>query len=257
MTLKMKNISAPCGIKSALLALVAIGSALNLTAQTAVVPPATNTAPWESTAAAGLTLTRGNSKTLLATIDIGTQRKSKVDEILLGADATYGEDNDVKNAETLHGFGQYNRFITERFYYGLRLDGMHDAIADVNYRFTVSPLLGYYLIKQTNTTLSVEAGPGYVYQRQGGVSKGYATLRLGERFEHKFSAAAKMWQSFEILPELDKFNNYNINAEIGAEAALTKHASLRSYIQDTYYNIPAAGREKNDVKLVGALAYKF
>ena len=36
--------------------------------------------PWESSAAAGLTLTRGNSQTLLFTAGLQTQRKTPTDE---------------------------------------------------------------------------------------------------------------------------------------------------------------------------------
>jgi putative salt-induced outer membrane protein YdiY len=58
---------------------------------------------------------------------------------------------------------------------------------------------------------------------------------------------------------VDKFNNYVINAEIGIEADLTKKKdlTLRAFLQDTYNNEPAAGREKNDARLVTAIAYKF
>jgi hypothetical protein len=32
---------------------------------------------------------------------------------------------------------------------------------------------------------------------------------------------------------------------------------LRVYLDDTYNNVPAPGRKKNDLKLVAAVAYKF
>ena len=66
-----------------------------------------------------------------------------------------------------------------------------------------------------------------------------------------------MWESFEILPDATHWNNYYCDGEIGVEAAITKHAKLRTYIDDQYYSIPAKGRLKNDSKLVGALAYTF
>ncbi len=244
-----------CHLKTRPLSVILLALAFGFRA-----PAQTNDPPapkWESSAAAGLTLTRGNSQTLLTTVNLQTQRKSPFDEYLFGADGAYGTDNGVKNTESLHGFGQYNHLATGRWYYGLRLDGVHDAIADVDYRATLAPLAGYYFIKATNTTLAAEAGPALVYQKQGGATRGYAGLRLGERFEHKFSATAKMWQSFEIIPQVDKLKNYYINAEIGAEAALSPKLSLRSYVQDTYYNTPATGRKNNDVKLVTAVAYKF
>ena len=46
-------------------------------------------------------------------------------------------------------------------------------------------------------------------------------------------------------------------AELGVESGLTKQVSLRVYLQDTYDNEPAPGREKNDFKLIAGVAYKF
>jgi putative salt-induced outer membrane protein YdiY len=258
----MLNQMARRGFKPATLAVLGMSLVLGLTAtaqaQTNLpAPPPPPPPKWDSTAGFGLSITRGNSDTTLATINAQTQHKTPSNEFIFGGDAAYGKDSGVENVETWHAFGQYNHLVTDRLYYGLKLDYLHDGIADIRYRFTVAPLLGYYLIKETNTTLTVEAGPGYVFQDLGGDKRDYATLRLGERFEHKFSATAKMWQSLEILPEISDFNNYYANAEIGAESALTKHASLRAYIQDTYYNIPAPGRLKNDLKLVAGLQYKF
>ena len=56
---------------------------------------------------------------------------------------------------------------------------------------------------------------------------------------------------------MDYFKNYYVNGEIGIEAAFNKRWALRTYLDDTYYHIPAVGRQKNDAKLVSALAYKF
>ena len=66
-----------------------------------------------------------------------------------------------------------------------------------------------------------------------------------------------MWQTAEILPQVDRFENYVINFEVGAEAMMTKDFSLKTYLDDSYQNRPAAGKLKNDVKIVAAVGYKF
>ena len=227
---------------------------------------AADTNKWETSAAAGLSLTRGNSKTLLATFGVTTKHKTAVDEILLGAAAAYGENtSDIgkkteRTQQTVNSFsayGQYNRSFSSNWYGGVRLDFLHDEIADLAYRFTVSPLVGYYAIKKPMTTLKFEAGPSGVFERQGKESNEYAALRLGERFEHKFSKTARMFQSLDFIPQVDDFQNYLIIAEIGAEAALTDHLSLRGTLQDAYDNVPAKGRKQNDIKLITSLVYKF
>ena len=134
---------------------------------------------------------------------------------------------------------------------------MHDAVADVEYRITFSPGAGYYFIKNDNTKLSGEVGPGVVYEKQGDQTLTYMTLRVAERFDQKLGEHAKLWQSLEFLPQVDDVQNFIVNAELGIETGLTKKLSLRTYLQDTYHNVPAAGRKKNDLKLVTALAYKF
>jgi hypothetical protein len=129
---------------------------------------------WESVAAVGVALTRGNSENFLATASINTARKWSKDEVLLGASAGYGETtSEVPNLnpppatkedhtttdQYVKGYGQWNHFFTDRFYAGLRLDGVYDQVAGIDYRFTVSPLAGYYVIKKPNMFLAFEAGP--------------------------------------------------------------------------------------------------
>lgn len=219
--------------------------------------PAEKVPGWETTAALGLTLTRGNSETLLFTGNILSEKKWDQNEARLGADATYGEDRDVKSAEAFHGFGQYNRLFTDRWFGYFRVDALHDAVADVEYRVTLSPGVGYYFIKNKTTLLSGEVGPGYVFEKQGDENNEYASLRVAERFEHKLNDRVKLWQSLEFLPQVDDFDNYILNAEAGIDTALTKKLSLRVFAVNTYDNVPAEGRKKNDLKLVTAVAYKF
>ena len=233
---------------------------------------------WETSANAGVTLARGNSKSFMATAGINTARKWSKDEALLGASGGYGESTDVqradnvrpddttKSADYLKGFGQWNHLFTERFYGGIRLDAIHDDIADVNYRFTLSPLVGYYFIKDPSTTLAAEVGPSFVYEQVGGDEDSYLGARLAERFEHKFKSGARIWQTAEIIPQVDDVENFIVNFELGVEAPLSKKSSLRVVLQDTYDNQPAVAsglapgthyKLKNDLKLIAGFSYKF
>jgi putative salt-induced outer membrane protein len=223
--------------------------------------------PWDATASVGLTLTRGNSKTVLFTGNLQAAKKWQKNELNLGLDGVYGENNDVESAESIRGFGQFNRLFSERAFGYLRVEALHDGIANIDYRLTVSPGGGYYFLKTTNTTLRAEIGPGYIYEKIGSAtvngefkpshSKSYMTLRVAERFDHKLNDRVKIWQTAEYLPQVDQFSNYIINAEVGIETAMTKHLSQQTLLQNSYDNDPAPGRHKNDLKLIAALKYKF
>lgn len=221
---------------------------------------------WESVASVDVTLTRGNSRTFLATATFNTQKKWETDEALFGGSAGYGDstirtsngqESSSETQDYLKGFGQYNHLFTDRFYGGVRLEGLHDNLADINYRITLSPLAGYYFIKETNTSLSGEVGPSLIHQELGHHYRTYAGLRVGERFEHKFDTGAKVWQSLEWIPEVDRFANWILNAEVGVSAPLTKALDVRLVADDSYNNRPATGRLKNDLKVLAGLGYRF
>ena len=221
---------------------------------------------WDASVATGLTLTRGNSDTLLGTLTFKAVRKTTNSEVLLGAAGSYGrattkrgeEDEETRTtAANVQAYGQFNYLFTERFYSGGRVDYVHDAIADLKYRVTVSPLAGYYAVKNPKTKLAFELGPSGVFERQGEVDNQYAALRFGDRFEHKFTPRAKLWQAFDVVPQIDRFSNYLLIAELGTEAAITERVWLRAVLQDTYDNEPAIGRQHNDVKLITSVVYKF
>ncbi|HXI71082.1 MAG TPA: DUF481 domain-containing protein [Verrucomicrobiae bacterium] len=213
--------------------------------------------PWQSSISAGLTLTRGNSDTLLVTGAVLTEKKGKINEWGFGVDGAYGVNNGEKDVDTLHTFGQVNHLFTDKFFAYLRVNALHDGISDLQYRLTIGPGAGYYLLKETNTTLAVEGGSAIVFERLGSEDNTYATLRLAERFEHKFKDRARIWQTVEILPQVNDFNNFIVNAEIGIESSLSKKLSLQTFVVDNYVNQAAAGRQQNDVKLVSGLKYKF
>jgi putative salt-induced outer membrane protein YdiY len=240
----------------------------NISTNVATVVTVTPPPPkWDTTFTFGLTVTGGNTKTLLANVDLATQLKTPDNEYIYDVNGAYGENDEVVNAESLDGSAQYNRLATERLYYGIKVEGYHDSIAGIDYRITASPLAGYYLIKNSDTSLVAEIGPGYIYQRDeyepAGTSTGsdstssHATLRLAERFDHKFNANTKIWEKLEIIPEVNNFGNFYADGEIGVSSALSKHTALTTYIDDTYYQVPSAGRLRDDVKLVTGLTYKF
>jgi len=220
---------------------------------------------WETSAAAGLTITSGTKDTLLATAGLNTARKWEKDEAAFGISGGYGNDNnnDTKtttdNTKFIQGFGQYNHLFTERFYGGIRLDAAYDGIADLDYRVTLSPLAGYYLIKKTNTTFAVEVGPSVVFEKYSNEDEDtYLGIRFSERLEHKLTDTTKIWESVTYVPDVeDWMGHYVITAEAGIDTAISKKWSLRVVLQDVYTSQVPAGIENNELRLIAGTAYKF
>lgn len=215
---------------------------------------------WEGAVNAGVTLTSGNSDSVLATIGANAKKKWEKDEFMLGALGGYGESDDVKNTEFVGAYAQYNHLFTEKFYGGVRVDGLYDGLAALSYRFTISPVAGYYFIKNDKTLLSVEAGPSYVIEKYFGQADNdsYLGIRFAQRFEHKLTESTKIWEYADYTPAIDDWaEKYIINVEAGISTAMNKAWSLRIVGLYTYNSEPSPGREKGDFKLIAGTEYKF
>lgn len=262
----------PPGTPQEPITVIVLGAALMLgshAAPSADAKPEAKKPTWETVANAGVTLTRGNSKNFLASAGINSSKKWSKDEVFLGANAAYGNTT-VKGEQTttdhyLKGSGQYNHIFDDRPYGGIKVDGVYDKIAGIHYRFTISPLAGYYFIKATNMLLSAEVGPSLITEEVVSKINGrdridentYLALRVGQRFEYKFGSGAKLWETLEWMPQVTDFNNWLLNFELGLSAPITKKLEARLVLDDTYDNVPPVGRLKNDLKLIAGLAYKF
>jgi putative salt-induced outer membrane protein YdiY len=267
-----------------LFAMAVLAAIATLPVQADDQAPATAPAPapevkkskWESTATASLTLTRGNSESIMGSLDAKTLRKWGKNELKLGAAGAYGETTErtgtaaattnttTVSVNAISGYLQYNRLFSEQIFGYVRADGLHDDIAGIDYRFVISPGLGHYLIKKPATTLCVEIGPSYVIEKLDGVEDDYATLRVSDTFTHKFNDRAKIWQMTEVLPALEDFSKILVNTEVGVSASLTKNnkLALTVTLNHKYNSQPGQDptkpkRMKNDTILKAGITCTF
>jgi putative salt-induced outer membrane protein YdiY len=219
-------------------------------------------AQFKTTLNAGGTITDGNSKTRQANAALVTEgEKEGLGAVRAGVEANYGEstvggkkDTTVNNARI---FGGARKTLSKMTFASADVSALYDDVAKVDYRAMLGLGLGVYLVKNERTSLSVEAGPAYVWEKVSGVTDDYLALRFAERATHAISNTAKVWQSAEYLPKADDFGDYLLNAELGAEAAMNARMSLRLVLQDKYDSTPGEGLKKNDLTLIAGVGVKL
>jgi len=215
------------------------------------------TGKWVRSATVGLNATSGNSDTLMVGASAEAEKETLDDLWRFTVGGAYGETEGDKTAENAKAVGRYERNLGERMFVSGTGEIGYDSIADVDYRIILSPALGYYLIRNERMSLSVEAGPSYVFERVGGVDDDYLALRLADRFEYKLSENAQIWQATEYIAEFSDFDNFLLKSEVGAEALLRANLSLSLIVQHTYDNVPAPGLDESDLSILTALSFKF
>jgi putative salt-induced outer membrane protein YdiY len=224
---------------------------------------------WETIASAGLIVASGNSESIATSLGLDTKKKWDSDEALFSIKGGYGKSSSTGNnrsrtTDYAKASGQYNHLINERAYFGLRVDGEHDGVSDLAYRVRVSPLIGYYAIKNDTTSLSFDAGPSFVVEEREASPttqrdrQEYFALRFGEKFEHKLSDKTKLWQSAAYIPAIKDWPEHDvITGEIGLSTELMPKWDLTvKYVVD-YDNGVKFGKETTDTRLIVETAYKF
>ena len=241
--------------QSTKIAIHSLISAFALSASHSLSAQDPNPSPWEITGAAGLSLSKGNSDNLSYTLQLLSTYKQDRVEAVLGADWFYAESNGTKNTDSFRVFGEYKCLLNDRFYLGTNASYLTDGVSDLDYRIDVSAVAGYYLLKDEVNQWSVEFGPGYAWQEQGGIQDDFMTLRFATRFEHQLASRSKLWLSAIYAPKVDDFGDYLLNIEAGIDTLLSDHWALRTAVRYTYDSTPAQGRKSGDTLLTIGLRY--
>lgn len=213
--------------------------------------------PWELTGAAGLAFSDGNSDSSSWSMQLLGSYIKDGNEAYLGLDYFRAEEDGVDSTDSLKIFGQYNRDIAKRWYLGGFGSWFQDNISDIDYRVDTSILLGFRAIDRERMKLVFEAGPGYAWKTQGGTRDDFATARLVQRFEYKFSETSRFWQSLGWTPRVDDFSDSLVEFEAGVETRVTRRVSLRTFLRHRIDQTPASDKGKDDTSLLFGMAYDF
>ena len=218
---------------------------------------------FKNTLSLGASMTDGNSETLQLNASLVSEgEKPGLGSIRMGVEGNYGESTVNNNKETTvknaKAFLNVKKTISERTFGSLDASCLRDEIAAINYRITVGPGLGAFLVKTEKASLSVEVGPTYVWEEVevGGttnVTDNYFAIRAFEKASWAFSTGSKAWQSAECLPKASDLNDFLLNTEIGVEAPLSAGVNIRLVLQDKYDSTPVDGKVPNDVALIAGV----
>ena len=207
----------------------------------------------------GAAMTSGNSDTLFVTGSLTLDKEFGNGEHELFANVVYayGKDEDAVTTDEVLLTASWKKLYNERNYTGVRLDGRHDELADIDYRIALSALWGHYFKRDESTQLSWEGGLGYTFEKQGGTGDSFVHVYSGERFSHWVTDYTRIFQSLALFGNLTDISDYQLISELGLETYLSQDLSFKVFVQDKFDNEPALMRESNDLRVVSGVSYKF
>ncbi len=216
---------------------------------------------WSSSFDLGASMTRGNSETLLVTSSLTLDIDYGLNQFFGNVTYAYGEESSDVTEHELILTASLSRLFEEGglAYWGGRLDGQHDELADIQYRYTSTLYAGNYFAKRPDDSLqfSVELGIGASFESQGGIEERDTVLYFGQRFNYWITDFTRLYQGIAVFAVTDDIGDYQVIGEAGIETFLSDSLSFKAYAVNQYESRPAAGREEYDLRIVSGLSYKF
>jgi len=133
-----------------------------------------------------------------------------------------------------------------------------NRFADIRRRFEEGLGLGYSLIDRTHHRLTTELGGQFVQQQNlDRVNDHFFAGRAAELYRYTFKEDTYVEERLEYLPNLEKNEDYRMNAEANLVAPLSRHLSLKLGYVVRFDNLPEPGIEKTDRFLTSGLQLSF
>jgi putative salt-induced outer membrane protein YdiY len=223
---------------------------------------------WETKISLGYELNNGNTESESFSGAISTEKNFGVWRFDAKLEGSYKEDsiedtNGNKIKEQTDGQAKFKAELKRLFdvlfiYAGEEL--FHDAIGGVKYRSITSAGVGIFLWDTPEFNFPISAGFAYV-KEEAPISEDYVALHLTEESTWNVNDTLKVWQKFEVIPQVDDFDNVLINGEIGGEAKLTETLSITMKYVIEYDAEPGFDNgkelEKTDSKFITQISYSF
>ena len=191
-----------------------------------------DTGPWSNNFSLGYNQTDGNSDTSLLNLKLTSVYEEDQDIFRFEAEHSFGDNENTTNIDYSKALAEYKRLFSDLYFGSFGVTFLRDEIADVRYRVTINPSLGYFFVKNDDGFFSLEAGPSYLFEEVGGISDDYLAPRIGYRFEYQITETAKIFSNADVFFSADDGDNYLVQSEHGIETAISKGLSLTFKLRD-------------------------
>jgi len=134
---------------------------------------------WSGRINVGGLLTDGNTSRKAVSVDGRTEARNKKNRYTAGAEFYYAEDEGEETQNEYIVYGEYDRFVNEKLFYGGRVSYEVDDLADLDYRLKVGPYVGYQYYESEPLNLSTRLGLDYIREETGDGETKTPRLYLG------------------------------------------------------------------------------
>ncbi len=245
------------------------GSIVNLTDVTKLNPVAEGEYIGDGALNIGGFLSRGNTEKGSLHVDTEYVYGNGVNRFTLGGNYDVTHDDGKESSNNLRLYGEYNRFLDDKWYVYAGADYSKDRFQDLDYRITGGAGLGYQFWDDSEKFLSFEAGPGYTYEVYSGDSErksNYVNGRWALDFHYwVLEDTLQFFHNHEGIAGLQKTNvgdrdddhTILIRSHTGVKVPVYGNFHVLAQFDYDWNRYPATGKEHEDFRYILGAGYAW
>lgn len=220
---------------------------------------------WKGNVSMGLQLDRGNSESDGADVEVSMRRRFGKHRIQLksgyaGLRGRDTEGNKVTEKRRLWGGAEYDRFVSEQWFWFAHSDADRDGLADLDLRLITGGGLGYQVIETATLEFSVRTGLNWVRERYDGDSQAsdYPGGKFAWELHGLVNDSLKFSHNGEWVPSLRDFgSNQLLSARVALRQSLWGNWFGEARLSWQLNTAPAPDTERQDTSYTLALGWEF
>jgi putative salt-induced outer membrane protein len=170
---------------------------------------------------------------------------------------TYGEDDGVKNEESLFYGLEYTRDLNPKVFAFAKVQGSIDEFSSFKSDTFVGFGAGYRIFNEADRQWSVQAGPGYRFADLSAVAAADVSegaFSVSSDFAQKLTDTVYLTNDTDIFASSSDTVAYN---DLAISVAMTQSLALRTSVLTEYHTDPAPGFKSTDNTFGVSLVYSF
>ena len=228
---------------------------------------------WHGSVNLAYNATRGNTYENTATVLANVNRRWEKDRLTGDFNYSYADSGKSSSSKTKTTDRwlvdvKHDHFWWKKVYHYENGRYERDVIQDLDSRFRLGIGAGYQWLENKDFestgkwSFNQEFGINWIREKYGdGESKdgGFAALRYAHHLGYvpKWYTNVEFFHNFEILPEVDDWDKFLSNADVGFSTKLIMDFDLLAKIEWDYNSQPSGGRKKSDYRYIVGLGYKW
>lgn len=213
---------------------------------------------WSGRVNLGASLDDGNNQKKALTGDAEVKARNEKNRWIAGLDANFANDEGTETENDQSLFGEYNRFLSEKWFVGLRQEFERDKIALLDLRSSTGPFAGYQFFEEEDLNLRVKFGADYIYEDfETGDTEENIAASWGLDYDQTFWEALTLFHDHTFDLPVDETEAFIFQSKTGVRVPVAKNLVGTAQVDFDWDNAPATGIREEDTSYSLKLGYEW